>query len=448
MDFLLTFFINIFDFIILNQYFCCFDKGKRKELFFSITLLFTSAFLLSIISTTEYLVWNLICSVLMIYLYGTNYQLSKIHYLVLPAFYLGIRFATEPAGILLLDVFNNLTPYMPEPVRFFLSSMVCECIRLFIVIMIKGYWKSRLIELPLIVFFFLCAIPVWGIISCCILIYTVWLYEMPGERLLCAEIIFIVVFTNIMAFVVLQKIRKVFYDIHKNEMLVQEAKLKEEYYHVLDQSSRQIRKIRHDLKNRLVGIYGIEGNEELVRSKLKEIVGELEDSSRNLYTANYALNSILNIKYKEADKEKINIKSDILVPKYMGIDYGDMGVLFGNLLDNAIEACKSIKEKEKWIEVVVNYEEHMLILRIRNSKNPLEGKKRKKEGLNHGIGLNSVKQIVEKYNGTVELVDLGEIFEFSAILYGIQGDKNRMPEKIEKRRQQFGEDRGRKRKKI
>lgn len=131
---------------------------------------------------------------------------------------------------------------MLEPVRAFFSTMVCECIRLLIVIMIKKYWKIRLIELPLIVSVFLCAIPAWGIISCCILIYTVCLYEMPGERLLCTEIIFIVIFTNIMAFVVFQKIRKVFYDMHQNEVLIQEAKLKEEYYQALDQSNQQIKK--------------------------------------------------------------------------------------------------------------------------------------------------------------------------------------------------------------
>lgn len=430
MVFLFIFIINLFDLIILNQYFCCFDKGKRKELFFSVTLIFVSAFLLSIVSTTGYLGWNLICSILMIYLYGTNYQLTKIQYFILPVFYLGIRFVTEPVEILLLDCFNNLTPNMLEPVRAFFSTMVCECIRLLIVIMIKKYWRIRLIELPLIVSVFLCTIPVWGIISCCILIYTVCLYEMPGERLLCTEIIFIVLFTNIMAFAVFQKIRKVFYDMHQNEVLIQEAKLKEEYYQALDQSSQQIKKIRHDLKNRLVGIYAIEGNEELIRSRLKEIVGELEDSNRNLYTENYALNAILNIKCKEAEMGNIHIQCDILVPKYMNLDYGDMGVLFGNLLDNAIEACQSIEDKEKWIEVVVNYEEPILILRIRNSKNLLERKKRKKADLNHGIGLNSVRQIVEKYNGAVESIDLGEIFEFSAILYGIQDDKNPMPDKI------------------
>ena len=40
----------------------------------------------------------------------------------------------------------------------------------------------------------------------------------------------------------------------------------------------------------------------------------------------------------------------------MNIDYGDMGVLFGNLLDNAIEANQGVDRKKRWINVSVKYE--------------------------------------------------------------------------------------------
>lgn len=162
---------------------------------------------------------------------------------------------------------------------------------------------------------------------------------------------------------------------------------------------------------------------ELIRTKIKEIIGELEDSKKNLYTDNCILNSVLNIKYSAAQVADIKIESNIFVPKYMNIDYGDMGVLFGNLLDNAIEANQGVDRKKRWINVSVKYEEHILIINIKNSK--IRGSRRKKKGyLNHGIGLNSVKQIVEKFNGIVEVQDFGEMYEVSAILYGICDDKD------------------------
>ena len=80
-----------------------------------------------------------------------------------------------------------------------------------------------------------------------------------------------------------------------------------------------------------------------------------------------------------------------------------------NELDNQIVTVKENGETVK--------------LNIKNSK--IRGSRRKKKGyLNHGIGLNSVKQIVEKFNGIVEVQDFGEMYEVSAILYGICDDKD------------------------
>lgn len=240
---------------------------------------------------------------------------------------------------------------------------------------------------------------------------------------MCTSIIFIVLFINILIFSVFKKMNTIYALIYEKEMIIQEAKLKEAYYSEVDKSSQYLRKIRHDLKNKLIGIYGIEDDNELIRTKIKEIIGELEDSKKNLYTDNCILNSVLNIKYSAAQVADIKIESNIFVPKYMNIDYGDMGVLFGNLLDNAIEANQGVDRKKRWINVSVKYEEHILIINIKNSK--IRGSRRKKKGyLNHGIGLNSVKQIVEKFNGIVEVQDFGEMYEVSAILYGICDDKD------------------------
>ena len=39
----------------------------------------------------------------------------------------------------------------------------------------------------------------------------------------------------------------------------------------------------------------------------------------------------------------------------------------------------------------------------------------------HGIGIQSVKNIIEKYNGTITFLDLKDKFEVSAVLYGVKG---------------------------
>lgn len=421
--FILTFIMNLFDFCIVDQYYFCFSKERKRNYFFTIISLIACAFVLSIVNAIGYPIINLTCSIMLIYLYCTNFKLPKKYYLFLPMFYLGLGFITEPIGVLLLDSFSEIFPHLSESITYFISVMLCEVIRLFTVIIIKNYWNGNLIDLPLKINVFLCLIPMLGIISCCIAVRVIWLYDIPEERLLCTSIIFLVLFNNILIFSVFKRMNTVYASIYEQEMIIQEAKLKEAYYSEVDKSSQYLRKIRHDLKNRLIGIYGIEDDDVLVRTKIKEIIGELEESRKNLYTENCILNSVLNIKYSAAEAENIMVESNIFVPKYMNIDYGDMGVLFGNLLDNAIEANQEVDKKKRWINVSVKYEDHILVINIKNSKK--RGSCRRKKGhLNHGIGLNSVKQIVEKFNGIVEIQDVGEMYEVSAILYGICDDKD------------------------
>ena len=123
-----------------------------------------------------------------------------------------------------------------------------------------------------------------------------------------------------------------------------------------------------------------------------------------------------------AEKAHINIDYDIMIPKYLGIEYGDMGILFGNLLDNAIEACCRIPETQRWIRVTISYSAGGLVLIIENSKDEMEDndlKTMKGKTPEHGIGTKSIRKVVEKYDGVIEFKDEAKRFEASAIIYGI-----------------------------
>ena len=147
--FILTFIMNLFDFCIVDQYYFCFSKERKRNYFFTIISLIACAFVLSIVNAVGYPIINLTCSIMLIYLYCTNFKLPKKYYLFLPMFYLGLGFITEPIGVLLLDSFSEIFPHLSEPITYFISVMLCEVIRLFTVIIIKNYWNGNLIDLPL-----------------------------------------------------------------------------------------------------------------------------------------------------------------------------------------------------------------------------------------------------------------------------------------------------------
>lgn len=113
----------------------------------------------------------------------------------------------------------------------------------------------------------------------------------------------------------------------------------------------------------------------------------------------------------------------ILYPKQMQLDHGDIGVLYGNLVDNAVEACSKVPEGQRFVKIENKYQSGILLLVITNSKTGKKNKSlktTKKDNIRHGHGVQSVRKVVEKYNGTVSFTDKGDIFEVSAMLYGIE----------------------------
>jgi len=91
------------------------------------------------------------------------------------------------------------------------------------------------------------------------------------------------------------------------------------------------------------------------------------------------------------------------MPDNINIPNYEMSVVLGNLLENAIEACQKLEKKRK-IELAVKPQGEQLAIMIRNT---FDGNVITNEGqllstkVNGGIGLQSVKAVVQRY---------GEIF--------------------------------------
>lgn len=103
---ILTFIMNLFDFYIVDKYYYCFSKERKRNTFFSITTLVASAFVLSIVNAIGYPIANLICSMFLIYLYCTNFMLPRTYYLFLPMLYLGLYCEVQEYN--LLAMFNSV----------------------------------------------------------------------------------------------------------------------------------------------------------------------------------------------------------------------------------------------------------------------------------------------------------------------------------------------------
>lgn len=193
----------------------------------------------------------------------------------------------------------------------------------------------------------------------------------------------------------------------------------------IHQSTLELKKLEHDLKNKLTPIAYLVKEEKL--DELNEYFNDiLEDFSKlSVFKESgiLELDGILNSKYKLGKSLGIEFKSYISISDQFTIDGMDLAVIMGNLLDNAIEAASKVSYK--WIKFSIKEVRGVLFLSVENSfdgylkiKNN-EISTRKNDKSNHGYGLKSVKAIVENYDGDIDITYNHSSFKVRIILYDI-----------------------------
>lgn len=184
----------------------------------------------------------------------------------------------------------------------------------------------------------------------------------------------------------------------------------------------QVRKERHELKNNYFYIQSLikSGKYNELERFLDVEMGQRFTLLEEFNTGNKLVDYILTQKVNEARSSDIHIMVNALLPSQLSVAENDLCALLLNLLDNAIEA--SIKEKQRDIHVAIGIAKQYLSVQIKNlssenimEKNPqlLTGKA---DAAHHGLGLQIVRSIVNKYDGMFETCMENGYFLASALL--------------------------------
>ena len=194
-----------------------------------------------------------------------------------------------------------------------------------------------------------------------------------------------------------------------------------------------IRGMKHDMKNTLAVIQRLsagEGSGEL-QEYLSELNRGLEKLEVRFRTGNTVVDTLLNMKYHEAVRDMPDLRMDadkLLLPQGIQIHSYDIGVILGNAVDNAIEACRKLKAKEPGADAFIRISSlqkgNLLILKVENSfdgRLVLKAKEEfpvtdKADRKSHGIGLANIKSTAEKYQGAVDFKVNGRVFILSVMM--------------------------------
>lgn len=202
------------------------------------------------------------------------------------------------------------------------------------------------------------------------------------------------------------------------------------HYKVLEGRESQYRKLRHDMKNhwQMVQTLLASGRLSEALDYTSRIQDQLEFHTRShqiISTGNPFLDAVLTSKLGQAAASGIQVDTEIMVVKNMKIDMVDCGIIFGNILENAIEAClKQSGEADRRILVKLLYKKGMLVCGICNSMDPDTSVRSgfattKPEAESHGLGLPNVREAVTGYGGTLNLKAQDGRFEVSFVLFGV-----------------------------
>ncbi len=195
------------------------------------------------------------------------------------------------------------------------------------------------------------------------------------------------------------------------------------YYQGLQREQEQVRRLRHDLRNHLTALSGLleQGAYDRAEGYIRRLQAASGPSGAGRFTDNDTVNIVLSAKLRDMEDAGLTADLAVALPKELPFTDPDLCALFGNALDNAIEAARQAKNKR--IQLRARAEKGMLMLRVVNAYAGAREKApdglfgtTKSDRRAHGFGLRGMQEIAARYGGVLQATAKDGVFELVACL--------------------------------
>lgn len=191
------------------------------------------------------------------------------------------------------------------------------------------------------------------------------------------------------------------YDSMQTAYRVHQMEIQRDYYKERIAEEERVRAIYHDLKNHLLVMESRQNTEE-TRQMAQTLRSQIADYEDYVHTGNEFLDIILKDKAAKARERKIDFSALV---DFKGMDFLeplDTSTIFGNAIDNAMEASEQLPEEDRLVTVKAERVRDMLLITVENNTPPGTqsiGGTTKSDRFVHGFGIPNIKKAVEKYDG-------------------------------------------------
>ncbi len=316
----------------------------------------------------------------------------------------------ETASIGAIAAINNIPDinYLINQKKYVIQAIILSKVLLLIEFVLLRYFKLALEFKPKDMALIGLSIS-YNILS----LLLVFGYNFLNRILIKLNIVFLILITmllmlsTISLLVVIARIRRSDRLKLETELINERTQMNYKNYENIYEVHSSLRHVYHDLKNHMMCIKNYNSKEDIIKY-IDNLSFEIRMFDSISHTGNETLDIILSQKIHECNKYNIKFESNINFSKLGFVSNIDVCSIFGNALDNSIEACKLIDcGIDKKIEVKVTYIKQFCIIKIINTKqNKINLTKKgiqtsKYNKYEHGIGLASIKRTVDKYDGEV-----------------------------------------------
>lgn len=167
---------------------------------------------------------------------------------------------------------------------------------------------------------------------------------------------------------------------------------------------KEMRGWRHDYRNHMqvLRIYLENGELEKAQEYIAQMDEALNEVDQMIKSGNTSADAIINSKLSLARDRGISLDTTFHIPERLPVSDIEFCVLFGNLMDNAIEACMALTDVSKrFIRVYVGMFQQQFYISVSNatsSDKRVTSYQTGKKG-EHGYGLYRIDSVVERHEG-------------------------------------------------
>lgn len=204
------------------------------------------------------------------------------------------------------------------------------------------------------------------------------------------------------------------FEVNLMQTQIEEQK---KHHQMLLQNVKAVREQRHDLRYQLTVIrsYSEKGDNRQLTDYVDTLIAKIPSEQKILYCENMAVNAVISHYVAIAEEKGIECSLRLIVPEHLEqIADNSLCVIFGNLFENAIDACGRMTGGKMFIRLKSRLQYKALVITMDNS---FDGRFTEQDGRlisskrdDFGIGTGSVAAIAAQHGGSAKFEADGMVF--------------------------------------